>query len=213
MTDKRIESIKRALGLTDETREQNARRNLDGALIEIEHNQGRADAECLRAISRVVGQLATVEWILFRKSTSSFSGRVPSSPMMAMSPVTNAGQTISELRTALTPNNSDPSHGCRLRRPMQNVAEVYFHWKSSPLVRQPVQPEALAKLRLAGPNSDTRAVIVSPLAYRSAIMRRCRGLSLAGQPKVTHTAAARRTTLASPQNAAFGLRRPPMKNI
>ena len=64
MTDARIESIKQALGLTDETREQNARENLDRALIEIEHNEGRADANCLRAISRVVGQLATVQWIL-----------------------------------------------------------------------------------------------------------------------------------------------------
>jgi hypothetical protein len=63
-TDARIESIKRALGLTDETREQNARQNLDRALIEIEHNEGRADADCTRTISRVVGQLATVEWIL-----------------------------------------------------------------------------------------------------------------------------------------------------
>jgi len=64
MTDARIESIKKALGMTDETREQNARENLDGALIEIEQNEGLADADCLRAISRVVGQLATVEWIL-----------------------------------------------------------------------------------------------------------------------------------------------------
>jgi hypothetical protein len=64
MTDPRIESIKKALGLTEETREQNARQNLDVALIEIERNEGRADADCLRAISRVVGQLATVEWIL-----------------------------------------------------------------------------------------------------------------------------------------------------
>ena len=64
MTDARIESIKKALGLTDETREQNARQNLDGALIEIERHEGHADADCLRAISRVVGQLATVEWIL-----------------------------------------------------------------------------------------------------------------------------------------------------
>jgi hypothetical protein len=64
MTDARIESIKRALGFTDETREQHARQNLDRALIEIEQNEGRADADCLRTISRVVGQLATVEWIL-----------------------------------------------------------------------------------------------------------------------------------------------------
>lgn len=55
MTDARIESIKKALGLTKETREQNARQNLDGALIEIERNEGRIDADCLRKISRVVG--------------------------------------------------------------------------------------------------------------------------------------------------------------
>ena len=60
MTDTRIESIRKALGLTKETRERNARHNLDGALIEIERNGGRADADCLRTISRVVGQLATV---------------------------------------------------------------------------------------------------------------------------------------------------------
>ena len=64
MTDTRIESIRKALGLTEETRERNARHNLDGALIEIERNGGRADADCLRTISRVAGQLATVEWIL-----------------------------------------------------------------------------------------------------------------------------------------------------
>ena len=64
MTDVRIDNIKKALGLTEETREQNARQNLDRVLIEIEHSDGRADAECLRTISRVVGQLATVEWIL-----------------------------------------------------------------------------------------------------------------------------------------------------
>jgi len=64
MTDARIERIKKALGLTDETRKQDARQNLDRALIEIEHNDGRADTDCLRTISRVVGQLATVEWIL-----------------------------------------------------------------------------------------------------------------------------------------------------
>ena len=64
MTDARIDNIKKALGLTDETRGQNARQNLDRALIEIEHNEGHADADCLRTISRVVGQLATVAWIL-----------------------------------------------------------------------------------------------------------------------------------------------------
>jgi hypothetical protein len=64
MTDARIESIKKTLGLASETHEQNARQNLDGALIEIEHNEGRANADCLRVISRVVGQLAIVEWIL-----------------------------------------------------------------------------------------------------------------------------------------------------
>ena len=64
MTDARIESIKKALGLTEETRKQNARQHLDRTLIEIEHNEGRADPDCLRTISRVVGQLATVEWIL-----------------------------------------------------------------------------------------------------------------------------------------------------
>jgi hypothetical protein len=64
VTDAPIESIKTALGLTDETREQNARHNLDRALIEIEHNEGRADADCRRTISRVVGQLATAEWTL-----------------------------------------------------------------------------------------------------------------------------------------------------
>jgi hypothetical protein len=40
------------------------RQNLDGALIEIERNEGLANADCLRIISHVVGQLATVEWIL-----------------------------------------------------------------------------------------------------------------------------------------------------
>jgi hypothetical protein len=64
MTDARIDDIKKSLGLTEETRKQNARQNLDGALIEIEHNEGRANADCLRIISRVVGELATVEWIL-----------------------------------------------------------------------------------------------------------------------------------------------------
>jgi hypothetical protein len=39
-------------------------RNLDGALIDIERNEGRANADCLRTISRVVGQLATVGRIL-----------------------------------------------------------------------------------------------------------------------------------------------------
>ena len=73
MTDARIESIKQALGLTDETREQNAREKLDRSLIEIEHNEGLAAADCLRTISRVVGQLATVEWIL-REETPPSSG-------------------------------------------------------------------------------------------------------------------------------------------
>ena len=58
MTDAPIESIKTAIGLTDETREQIARHNHDRAL-EIEHNEGRADADCRRTISRVVDQLAT----------------------------------------------------------------------------------------------------------------------------------------------------------
>ena len=64
MTDARIDNIKNALGLTNETRGQNARQNLDRALIEIEQNDGRADAGCRRRVSRVVGQLATVEWLL-----------------------------------------------------------------------------------------------------------------------------------------------------
>jgi hypothetical protein len=64
MAEARIESIKKALGLTDDTREQNARHNLDSALIHIERNEGRADVDCLRTISRVVGQLAIVESIL-----------------------------------------------------------------------------------------------------------------------------------------------------
>jgi len=64
MTGARIDNVKNALGLTNETREQNARQNLDRALIEIEQNEGRADADCRRRVSRVVGQLATVEWLL-----------------------------------------------------------------------------------------------------------------------------------------------------
>jgi len=71
MTDARIESLRKALGLTDETREQNARQDLDRTLIEIERNEGRADVDCLRTISRVVGQLATVEWILRGEDESS----------------------------------------------------------------------------------------------------------------------------------------------
>jgi len=72
MTDARIESIRKALGLTEETRKQNARQHLDRTLIEIEHNEGRADPDCLRTISRVVGQLATVEWILREETPLSF---------------------------------------------------------------------------------------------------------------------------------------------
>ncbi|MGC2201575.1 MAG: hypothetical protein WA633_15735 [Stellaceae bacterium] len=64
MTDARIEGITKALGLTDETREQNARHNLDGALIEIEHNEVALMRSACGPRNRVVGQLATVEWIL-----------------------------------------------------------------------------------------------------------------------------------------------------
>jgi hypothetical protein len=60
MTDARIGRIKQAIGLTGDTREQNARQNLEGALIAIEQNEVLADPDCLRTISRVVGQLANL---------------------------------------------------------------------------------------------------------------------------------------------------------
>jgi hypothetical protein len=63
MTDTRIEHQK---GSPPNRRDARAKctENLDGALIEVERNGGRAKADCLRTISRVVGQPATVEWIL-----------------------------------------------------------------------------------------------------------------------------------------------------
>lgn len=58
--------IREALGLTQPWREKHARYNLDGALIDIEHSDGRADEVCRRTIRRVIRQLAEVEQILER---------------------------------------------------------------------------------------------------------------------------------------------------
>jgi hypothetical protein len=58
MTDTRIESIRKALGLTEEARERNARHSLDGALIEIERNGGRADTDCLQTVKSAQQMLA-----------------------------------------------------------------------------------------------------------------------------------------------------------
>lgn len=51
--------IREALGLTQPWREKHARYNLDGALIDIEHSDGRADEVCRRTIRRDEEQAIT----------------------------------------------------------------------------------------------------------------------------------------------------------
>lgn len=61
MADVQIEAVRMALGLTKETISKHARNNLDGALHDIEHMDGRADEISIRTIRRVIGQLYDAE--------------------------------------------------------------------------------------------------------------------------------------------------------
>jgi hypothetical protein len=65
-TQEALDALESALGLIEPARASHARHNLDGALIDIEHADGRADEVCRRTIRRVIGQLAEVERILGR---------------------------------------------------------------------------------------------------------------------------------------------------
>ena len=47
--------------------------------------------------------------------------------MTRVSPVTNAGQTISRSQEQPDPDNRDAGNGCRLCRPMQNLSEDNLH--------------------------------------------------------------------------------------
>ena len=47
--------------------------------------------------------------------------------MTRVSPVTNAGQTISRSQEQPDPDNRDAGNGCRLWRPMQNLSEDNLH--------------------------------------------------------------------------------------
>jgi hypothetical protein len=73
--------------------------------------------------------------------------------MTRVSPVTNAGQTISRSQEQPDPDNRDAGNGCRLWRPMQNVSEVNLH--SIPLDRT---NRGMPELRKLPRNDHPRAI-------------------------------------------------------
>lgn len=62
--DARLEAVRRALGITPETKFSNARFSLIGAVIDIEQMDGKVDRACIKVFDSVLRQLRDVELAL-----------------------------------------------------------------------------------------------------------------------------------------------------